>query len=107
MAKLNKKYLKPFKNIYFVTLLLFIIWMLFWDSNSWLIHHELNKEMDDLKDQKEYYNKEIQETNKAIKELSNEEGVEKLAREEYYMKKENEDIFIVEYEDSLKSKEHE
>ncbi|MCB0470209.1 MAG: septum formation initiator family protein, partial [Flavobacteriaceae bacterium] len=88
-------------------LLLFIIWMLFWDSNSWLIHHELNKEMDDLKDQKEYYNKEIQETNKAIKELSNEEGVEKLAREEYYMKKENEDIFIVEYEDSLKSKEHE
>ncbi|MCB0432290.1 MAG: septum formation initiator, partial [Mangrovimonas sp.] len=79
MAKLNKKYLKPFKNIYFVTLLLFIIWMLFWDSNSWLIHHELNKEMDDLKDQKEYYNKEIQETNKAIKELSNEEGVEKLA----------------------------
>ena len=104
MAKLNKKYLKPFKNIYFVTLLLFIIWMLFWDSNSWLIHHELNKEMDDLKDQKEYYNKEIQETNKAIKELSNEEGVEKLAREEYYMKKENEDIFIVEYEDSLKTK---
>ena len=107
MAKLNKKYLKPFKNIYFVTLLLFIIWMLFCYSNSWLIHHELNKEMDDLKDQKEYYNKEIQETNKAIKELSNEEGVEKLAREEYYMKKENEDIFIVEYEDSLKSKEHE
>ena len=107
MAKLNKKYLKPFKNIYFVTLLLFIIWMLFFFFNSWLIHHELNKEMDDLKDQKEYYNKEIQETNKAIKELSNEEGVEKLAREEYYMKKENEDIFIVEYEDSLKSKEHE
>ena len=107
MAKLNKKYLKPFKNIYFVTLLLFIIWMLFFFFYSWLIHHELNKEMDDLKDQKEYYNKEIQETNKAIKELSNEEGVEKLAREEYYMKKENEDIFIVEYEDSLKSKEHE
>ena len=102
MAKLNKKYLKPFKNIYILVLVVFGIWMIFGDRNSLLIHHELNSEINDLEDEKEFYTREIDKNNKAIKELSNEEGVEKLAREEYYMKKENEDIFIIEYEDSLK-----
>ena len=39
--------------------------------------------------------------NKAIKELSTEEGLERTARETYYMKKPNEDIYIIEYEDSI------
>ena len=38
---------------------------------------------------------------KAIKELSTEEGIERAVRENYYMKKPNEDIFIIEYEDSI------
>jgi hypothetical protein len=33
--------------------------------------------------------------------LSTEEGIERMARETYYMKKPNEDIFIIEYEDSI------
>ena len=107
MAKFNKKYLKPFKNIYVLMLIVFVVWMFFWDSNSFLIHHELNSEINDLEDEKEFYNREIEKNNKAIKELSKEEGVEKLAREEYYMKKENEDIYIIEYEDSLNIKDNE
>lgn len=75
--------------------------MLFFDANSWFIHHELNTEIDELEAEKEYYKKEIEKDQKAIKELSNEEGVERLAREKYYMKKDNEDIFIIEYEDSI------
>ena len=39
--------------------------------------------------------------NKAIKELSTEEGVERMARETYNMKKPNEEIYIIEYEDSI------
>ena len=35
------------------------------------------------------------------KSKSNEEGLEKFAREKYYMKKENEEIYIIEYEDSI------
>jgi len=76
--------------------------MLFIDSNSLLIHRELNEDITDLEDEKEYYRNEIEKDKKAIKELSTEEGVEKMAREKYYMKKENEDIYIIEYEDSLK-----
>ncbi|HLT53268.1 MAG TPA: septum formation initiator family protein [Flavobacteriaceae bacterium] len=102
-----KKITKPFKNIFVLILFVFLLWMLFFDANSWLIHRELNNEIDDLESQKEYYKKEIEKDKKAIKKLSTEDGLEKFAREEYYMKRDNEEIFIIEYEDSLKTKDNE
>ncbi len=78
--------------------------MIFIDSNSLLIHRELNQDIKDLENEKEYYKNEIEKDKKAIQELSTEEGVERMARETYYMKKDNEDIYIIEYEDSLKVK---
>jgi len=109
VAKFNKntsKYLKPFKNWFVLIIVVFVIWMLFFDANSWLIHHELNTDIEALEDEKEYYKREIEKDNKAIKKLSTEEGLEKFAREEYYMKRENEEVFIIEYEDSLKVKQN-
>lgn len=100
----KKKWFKPFKNGFVITLVLFTGWMLFVDDNSWFVHHELNNDIEALEAEKEYYKKEIEKDNKAIKKLSTKEGLEKFAREEYYMKRENEDIFIIEYEDSLKTK---
>ncbi len=79
----------------------FGIWMLFFDANSFLIHHELNSEMDDLENERDFFKKEILKDKKAIKALSTEEGLERLAREKYYMKRENEEIYIIEYEDSI------
>ena len=93
MAKKQSKYLKPFKNIFVLILVVFAV--------SWLIHNELNSDIEELEAEKEFYKNEIIKDRKAIKELSTEEGVEKLAREKYYMKKDNEDIFIIEYQDSL------
>lgn len=94
--------LKYFKNIYVIILILFALFMIFWDSNSLLIHNELNNDIEKLENEKEYYRKEIIKDNKAIKELKKEEGLEKFARKEYYMKRDNEDIYIIEYQDSLK-----
>ena len=91
--KHKSKFLKPFKNVFIIILVVFIVWMLFFDANSWLIHHELNSDIDDLESQKEYYQKEIEKDKKAIKKLSTEEGLEKFAREEYYMKRDSEEIF--------------
>lgn len=105
--KIKSKYLKNPKNLYVVILVVFAIWMLFFDANSYLIHRELNKEMDDLENEKEYYQNEIEKDKKAIEELSTEEGIEKLAREKYYLKKDSEEIYIIEYEDSLKNKKDE
>ncbi len=105
--KRNSKLFEPFKNVFVLVLVVFAIWMLFFDANSWLIHHELNSDIDDLNTEKDYYKKEIEKDNKAIKKLSTKKGLEKFAREEYYMKRDSEEIFIIEYEDSLKTTDNE
>ena len=101
MGIFDNRYLKPFKNIYLLVFIVFAVWMLFFDAHSLLFHRELNKDIEELEYQKEHYKNEMEKDNKAIKELSTEEGIERTARENYYMKKPNEDIFIIEYEDSL------
>ncbi|MBQ0786435.1 MAG: septum formation initiator family protein [Oceanihabitans sp.] len=95
--------LKYFKNIFLIIFSIFAIWMLFFDANSLLIHNELNNDLNDLEDEKEFYIKEIEKDNKGLKKLSTDEGLEKFAREAYYMKRDNEEIYIIEYEDSLKT----
>ena len=76
--------------------------MLFFDAHSWLFHRELNKEIQELEYQKKHYKNEIDTDKKAIKDLSTDQGTERFAREKYYMKKQNEDLYIIEFEDSLK-----
>ncbi len=83
---------------YLVVLVFFIIWMLFLDSYSALQHKQLNKEIDKLEDSKVYYNQEIEKDKKEIKSYQSLKKIEKFAREKYYMKKQNEDIFIIEDE---------
>jgi len=90
-----KKWLNPYRNIFLVVSLIFIFWMLFFDANSWLIHCELNKEIEALNDQKEFYNNEIKRDKAELKALQTEEGLEHYARETYKMKRKNEDIFII------------
>ncbi len=107
MSFFKHTFFKPFKNVFILILVGFAVWMLFFDANSLLIHNDLNSEIDDLNTEKKYYNKEIEKDNKEIKKLNTKEGLEKFAREEYYMKRDNEEIFIIEYEDSLKVKENE
>ena len=102
--KNKSKLIKPLKNWFVIILIVFAVWMLFFDANSWFIHNDLNNDIEALENEKEYYKREIEKDNKAIKKLSTEEGLEKFARETYYMKRDNEEIFIIEYEDSLKTK---
>ena len=96
--------LKYFKNIFLIIFAIFAVWMLFFDANSLLIHNELNNDINDLEDEKKFYLKEIEKDNKELNKLSTDEGLEKFAREAYYMKRDNEEIYIIEYEDSLKNK---
>jgi len=103
----NRRFLKPFKNVVFVISLVFAVWMLFFDSNSWFIHNELNNDIKALENEREYYKNEIEKDKKEIKKLSSDKGVEKYGREKYHMKKENEEIYLIEYEDSLKNKKNE
>ena len=79
--------------------------MLFLDTNSFIIHKELDNEIEELNDNKKYYQKEITKDQTQINALKDSNALEKFAREEYYMKKENEEIYIIEYEDSINNKE--
>jgi cell division protein FtsB len=100
MARKFANILKPFKNLFVLALIVFGIWMLFFDTHSYLLHRELNQEIEDLQDEKEYYQSEMAKDQEAIDELSTEKGVEKTARETYFMKRPDEEIYIIEYEDS-------
>nr|WP_278042973.1 septum formation initiator family protein [Aquimarina brevivitae] len=88
-------------NKYVLIVLLFVIWMLFFDTNSWLIHRELDQEINELENNKEYYIKEIVKDQKNIKTLKDSGELERFAREEYFMKRDNEEVYIIEYEDSI------
>ena len=94
-------------NMYVLVLTIFVIWMAFFDTNSMLIHLELRKEIKKLEKQKEFLKGEIDKDKKILEKLSDSTELEKFAREKYYMKKDNEEIFLIEYEDSLKTKKDE
>jgi len=94
----ENKIIKFITNKYVIILLFFIVWMLFFDENSYLNHRELNNEIDKLENANDYYRNEIKQDSKVINNLKDPDSLEKYAREEYKMKKENEEIFIIEYD---------
>lgn len=90
------KYLKYTKNFYFVFTVLFIVWMVFIDSNDIISHFKLRSKLNDLENQREFY-QERKEKIKAEREelLSNYELLEKFARERYLMKRKTEDLYVI------------
>ena len=75
--------------------------MLFLDTNSWRIHSELNDEINQLELEKEALTKVIAKDKNTIKQLQNEDSLERFAREQYGHKKKNETIFIIKPSDTL------
>ncbi len=94
----QNRFVRIIGNKYFIILLFFVIWMMFFDENSYLNHRELNMEIDKLEDANEYFENQIERDSKDIKNLKDPDSLEKFAREEYKMKKINEEIFIIEYD---------
>ncbi len=95
---------RPFKNIFLLIGVGFLIWMLFFDANSWLIHKELNDEIEQLEQKKTFYRDAIEQDQEEYKELQTEEGLEEYGREHFYLKQPDEDIYIIEFQDSINKK---
>lgn len=95
------KIVKFSTNRYVIILTTFSIWMLFFDENSYLVHKEFNTEIEELETAIEFYKKRIQEDKATINKLQDSLQLERFAREKYLMKKENEDIYLIEF-DTLK-----
>lgn len=84
------------KNRYVLTLLLFLVWMLFFDSNDIISQVKLRMELNRLEKQQVFYRTKIKEIKASKEELLNDKAtLEKFAREKYWMKKDDEDLFIV------------
>ena len=98
------EFLKKLKSLigktyfkYLIILLAFIFWMTFLDTNSLLIHAELNREIKKLKKRKDALKEEIVKDQGLINRLENIDSLEHYGREKYNLKKQNEDIFIIEF----------
>ncbi len=85
-----------YKTAYGLIGALFLVWMLFLDSHSWLTHRELNEEIEQLEVRKKDLKTSIAKDKAAISQLENLDSLEKYARENYGHKREDETIFIVE-----------
>ena len=98
-----RKLAKVITNKYFIASLFFIVWMLFIDQRDYFQQKERRDELHKLEQKKAYYQQEINKTRKELGDLQHSPAaLEKYARERYLMKKDGEDIFII--EDSLSAK---
>jgi len=85
-----------FRNKYILTLLIFFIWLIFLDSNNLISRYREMRELRKLKNDREYYLNKIENDRSKLRELQTDNhNLEKFAREQYRMKKSDEDLFIV------------
>ena len=88
-----------FRNKYFLSVAAFVVWMLFFDKNDIVAQYEFKSQVTKLQEEKDFYVKEIEAVKKDLEELNtNLNTAEKFAREKYFMKKDNEDVFVIVHE---------
>lgn len=91
-----KKIVGIFRNRYITASVLFILWITFFDQTSLIYDIHLARKENQLKAQKLYYEKQTQVAIEQLKELqTNPANMEKFAREKYFMKKSNEDVYVL------------
>ncbi|HYJ63173.1 MAG TPA: septum formation initiator family protein [Parafilimonas sp.] len=92
-----------FRNKYILTLTVFAVVMLFIDHNDIFNQLERKKQLNDLLASKKFYQQQIDQTKKNLSDLQNNSAaLEKYAREKYLLKRDNEDLFVVNAPDNQK-----
>jgi len=83
-----------------LTALFFIVWIIFFDVNNIIDRFSEIKKKHETEEAKEYYKEKIIEYKQRIKELKTDDrNLEKFAREQYLMKKDNEDVYVIELDE--------
>lgn len=84
------------KNKFLLTGALFFVWIALFDPNSWYDRNKLKKQRDKLMHEKNFYIGKIANDSASLEELrTNNENLEKFARENFLMKMEGEEIFVI------------
>ena len=83
-------------NKFFLATVAFSGWMIFFDQNDVVSQIKLRMKLSAFRDKKEYYEQQITSVKKEKQELlTNQDSLERFARERYMMKKDNEDLFVI------------
>jgi cell division protein FtsB len=91
---------KGLRNKYLMAVLIFLVWLLIFDQNSLIDRVKYLNTLHEMEDEKQYYMERIEEDSRRLNELKTDrENLEKFAREQYFMKKEDEDVFVIVEED--------
>jgi len=83
------------RNIIIVAVLFFVAWMLFFDRNNYLDIRDLDDKIEALEREKDYYLGRIAEDSAVIRGLQDDAYLEKFARENFYLLREGEQMFIL------------
>ncbi len=83
----------PIRNRYFLVLVFFFAWLIFFDKHNVWTQYQLQTSLDKLKSDRIFYEEKIQEVKEEADDIAL--NKEKFAREKYYMKKKNEDVFVI------------
>jgi cell division protein DivIC len=96
LFKLIDKVPPFFRNKYILTITIFVIWVTLLDSNNLIARFQDMRELHKLRIDKEYYVKRVEEDKQKLHELKTDKhNLEKFAREQYHMKKSDEDLYII------------
>ena len=85
------------KNKYFLTTVGFVVWVMFFDTRDFITSHFRERaELQKLEKSKQYYEQQIAATKQELDQLKTDPALlEKYAREKYLMKRDNEDLFLI------------
>ena len=84
------------KNKFLIAGVAFLVWMCFFDRYDIATQYDYQKERNKLAYEKEFYTTEIANLEKSIKDVQyNPSEIQRIAREKYKMKKDNEDIYVI------------
>ena len=88
--------MKGFRNKYLMAVLVFLVWLMIFDNNSLIDRVKYLNILEEMEVEKQYYLERIEEDSRRLNELKTDrDNLEKFAREQYFMKKENEDAFVI------------
>lgn len=93
--------LNPFKNKKLfgrLVIAFFVLWMFFFDANSYIYQQEYNEEIKQQEETIDFYETEIQKNKQTLQDLSVQKNLNNYAREKYNYKKENETLYLIEYD---------
>lgn len=94
--KVKARWFKIFLNRYVLCLTVFAVWMVFFDQNNMIRQVQARRDLNKLRGEKHFFEEKIKEYNFELQALDKEPAyIEKYARENYYMSKPNEDVFVV------------